>query len=183
MIHSALAIFTDASFSPRGNKSQSRLVLIHDGGVASCKTIGNIITWRSNRQSIVAKSTAGSELIASFTILLSEITAKPSQVELGLDNTAALSMIQKVDASAFRTRFISIRAHWLANSGIATRYVATDLQDADALTKGSGANMSSKIKASLRLTGVVADVETGVVDAEPLKSTKCVFRLLCDHEA
>eukprot|EP00971_Amphidinium_carterae_P285116 5659666-Amphidinium_carterae.1 len=66
------------------------------------------------------------------------------------------------------TRFISTRAHWLAHNGIATRYVATDLQDADALTKRLGANMSGKIKASLRLTGVV-DVETGVVDAEPLK--------------
>eukprot|EP00971_Amphidinium_carterae_P061382 1215461-Amphidinium_carterae.1 len=33
--------------------------------------------------------------------------------------------------------------------------------------------MSSKIKASIRLTGMV-DVETGVVDTEPLKNAKCV---------
>eukprot|EP00971_Amphidinium_carterae_P246769 4901066-Amphidinium_carterae.2 len=109
-------------------------VSLHVATQVSLDLSGNIVTWRSIRQSIVAKCTAKAELIAS-----SE----------GAEQCFTLPVNQ--------LHYLVVWDH-------------CQTIDADALTKWLGANVSLKIKAALRLTGL-ADVESDA-DAEQLKSMK-----------
>ena len=105
--------YTDASWAPEGDYSH-QAVAIYLGS--------SLVAWQSQRQSLMAHSSAETELIASVwgTRLalslcgqLSEmILAKPPYITY-CDNSAVVQLTQQLPASKTRTTHLSLRASWL----------------------------------------------------------------------
>lgn len=131
-----LESFSDASFAPTSGPSQSGVVVMWGGAP---------IIWRSNRQTLIAQSTAESELVAlvqcmntslGFYNVLSTVNIH-IPVHLYSDNKACLA--NSKEGSTWRSRHYLIRAAALrqaVQSGIVhLHYVCSKDQVADYLTK------------------------------------------------
>ena len=149
-------VYTDASLCPTGEKSHQ--------GVAI--TLGpNLISWASNRQALVALSSAEAELIALvFGLQLGEsIRAQISEWLQTLvtlrghcDNAVVVRYGSQLSYSASRTRHLAMRAAWVydlcAIGHPSLTYVSTSEQVADALTKGLSALKNQRARLLLCLT-------------------------------
>jgi len=151
-----LDLYADASFAPMGGAS-------HGGSVAYLS--GNLLTWKSHRQSLIAMSTAESELIEAadahlhgrvLSLLHIEMSQNISLVHLACDNAAALTMVGEAATFAWRSRRISIRGFLLSQAiceGETTLYyVGTLDQKADGLTKGLSKDQHNKAMLCWKMT-------------------------------
>ncbi|CAE7711468.1 GIP [Symbiodinium sp. CCMP2592] len=136
--HSAVA-YSDASFSPSGGRSIGCSLITYNG---------NAVAWRSGRQSLIALSTAESELIeavaavhlqAGISSLTSEINASEIHLLLLVDNSAAVGLCTDAPGT-WRTRHLRVRAgalRELVREGVLViRHIPGLLQKADLGTKG-----------------------------------------------
>ena len=135
--------YTDASWNtdPDDSKSQSGYVFILNGAAVS---------WRSSKQSVVAKSSTESEYIAASEAAQEAIWMKEFIIELGVvpsaldpltiycDNTGAIANAQEPRSHKkmkhVKLRFHSIR-EYVQEGDIKICKVHTDLNVADPLTK------------------------------------------------
>ena len=132
--------YTDASWAPEGEYSH-QAVAIYFGS--------NLVAWQSQRQSLVALSSAEAELIASvwgnrlvlslYGQLNEMILSKPPYFTYS-DNSAVVQLTQQLSASKTRTRHLSMKASWLhllvQHENVSMQFVPTAHQKADILTKG-----------------------------------------------
>ena len=98
---------TDASWSPEGDYSHQAVAINYDT---------NLVAWQSQRQSLVALSSAEAELIASvwgnrlalslYGQLMEMILDKPTYITY-CDNAAVVQLTQQLSASKTRTRHLS----------------------------------------------------------------------------
>ena len=106
-----LVAYSDASFAPDGAKSHQGIIL----------TLGSVpIFWKSQRQTIVALSTAESELIAEcdafvaqkgLAELLHELSPEIYRKVLAVDNAAAVAISQGTNGpTPWRTRHLKVKA-------------------------------------------------------------------------
>jgi hypothetical protein len=135
--------YINASFDtdPDDSKSQSGYVFVMNGGAVS---------WRSSKQSVVARSTTEAEYIAASEAaeeavwmkeFISELDVVPSALNpmvIYCDNNGAIANTQEPSSHKkfkhVKPRFHSIREH-VANGDVKISKVHTDLNVADPLTK------------------------------------------------
>jgi hypothetical protein len=135
--------YVDASFDtdPDDSKSQSGYVFVMNGGAVS---------WRSSKQSVVARSTTEAEYIAASEAaeeavwmkeFISELGVVPSALDpmvIYCDNNGAIANTQEPRSHKkfkhVKRRFHSIREH-VADGDVKICKVHTDLNVADPLTK------------------------------------------------
>ena len=103
-----LLVYSDAGFAGADTKSQNGLVIIW---------AGSIITWRSSRAALSALSTAEAELCAAalgwqvtegVRYLLNTLYIFPCQIEVMIDNKAALTAASL--GATWRPRYFAVRA-------------------------------------------------------------------------
>ena len=136
--HSVVA-YSDASFSPAGGRSIGCSLITYNS---------NAVAWRSGRQSLIALSTAESELIeavaavqlqAGISSLTNEINDSKIHLLLLVDNSAAVGLCTD-SPGTWRTRHLRVRAgalRELVREGIlCIRHIPGVLQKADLGTKG-----------------------------------------------
>ena len=147
--------YTDASWSPEGDYSHQAVAIYYDT---------NLVAWQSQRQSLVALSSAEAELIASvwgnrlalslYGQLMEMILDKPTYITY-CDNAAVVQLTQQLSASKTRTRHLSMRASWLHHlvqrENVSMQFVPTTYQKADILTKGLQAYSHELAREGLRL--------------------------------
>ena len=147
--------YTDASWAPEGDYSH-QTVAIYLGS--------NLVAWQSQRQSLVALSSAEAELIASvwgnrltlslYGRLSEIILSKPSYITY-CDSSAVVQLTQQLSAGKTRARHLSIRASWLRHhvnhESVSMQFVPTAHQKADILTKGLTAYLRELARQGLRL--------------------------------
>ena len=147
--------YTDASWSPEGDYSHQAVAIYYDT---------NLVAWQSQRQSLVALSSAEAELIASvwgnrlalslYGQLMEMILDKPTYITY-CDNAAVVQLTQQLSASKTRTRHLSMRASWLHHlvqrEHVSMQFVPTSYQKADILTKGLQAYTHELAREGLRL--------------------------------
>ena len=132
-----LRVYTDAGFAGAATQSQNGLVICWGG---------SIVTWRSSRAALSALSTAEAELCAAalgwqvtegVRYLLSTLQIYPDNVEVMIDNQAALTAASL--GATWRTRYYAVRPRRLLEEGQQGRAVLkhcpTKQMVADALTK------------------------------------------------
>ena len=126
---------------------------------------GNSITWQSKRQSTVALSTAEAETMASVQAAKEAIwianLLKQLRITVGypmrimVDNTSAIEIL-KNPVSHFRTKHMGIQTQFVRElveeEIIEFRYVPTELQVADSLTK---ALSPAKMEEARKFLGLV----------------------------
>ena len=104
-----LEVFTDSSYGPGGLDSQGCVVV---------KFGGDVVMWKSGRQSIPSLSTAESELGEaiegltmgdSIDVLIQEMSEGSYEKTIKVDNTAAVSLLSE-PAGSWRTRHLRLRA-------------------------------------------------------------------------
>ncbi len=147
--------FTDASLSPTGEKSQQGVVMYAGP---------NLVAWVSNRQSLVALSSAEAELIAavagtqlamSLRTQLEEYMQREIPLVLRCDNAAVLQLVTNLSSSSSRTRHLAMRAAWLHHMAqgdqLKVEFVPTDQNKADSLTKGLSTLLNDRARIHLRL--------------------------------
>ena len=137
---SLIETYTDASFAPSGERSQSGAVVLWAGGV---------LAWLSTRQTFVTLSSAESELCAALegmalTYAVQDLVCELSTFEppiLLCDNIAAVSLIL-LPAGSWRTRHLRLRARYLheqvEEGRLLCRHVKGEIMLADALTQHMG---------------------------------------------
>ena len=130
---------------------------------------GNIVTWRSKKQNVVARSTAEAEFRAMAHGVCEVLWLKIILMELGLfqarplmmycDNKAALDIAHN-PVQHGRTKHIEIDRHFIKeklDQGIVcTHYVSSSNQLADILTKGLAEKVFSSLCSKMGLYGVFA---------------------------
>ena len=103
-----LLVYSDAGFAGADTKSQNGLVIMW---------AGSIITWRSSRAALSALSKAEAELCAAalgwqvtkgIRYLLNTLRIFPKQVDVMIDNKAALTAASL--GATWRTRYYAVRA-------------------------------------------------------------------------
>ena len=132
-----LRVYTDAGFAGAATQSQNGLVICWGG---------SIITWRSSRAALSALSTAEAELCAAalgwqvtegVRYLLSTLQIYPKNVEVLIDNQAALTAASL--GATWRTRYYAVRASRLLEEGrlgrASLKHCPTKQMVADAMTK------------------------------------------------
>eukprot|EP00971_Amphidinium_carterae_P020290 399852-Amphidinium_carterae.2 len=118
-----LWVCADASFAPTGDASHEGMCLIH-GGTSEDIFRGNLIHWKSNKQSLVTRSSCEAELLALVSAAeTSEILGlynaegmrSNNSYESSFDNTACLSLLNSTVSThpSLRSRNISVRGEWL----------------------------------------------------------------------
>eukprot|EP00971_Amphidinium_carterae_P203407 4036581-Amphidinium_carterae.2 len=140
-----LDVFADIFFAPQRQKSHEGLIVIWGG---------NVMSWKSERQSLTATSTSEAELLGAANadevlkamyLVLSEMTgscmmpADPCGV-VWCENQSAIAQTLAGSSSKLKTRHVSIKAHRRLgediNNGLAQlSYVQSESQRADSLTK------------------------------------------------
>ena len=105
----ALITYTDSSYAPDGEKSHGGAVVFWAG----CP-----IAWKSARQTLMTTSSAETELLEasegallmySIDALLSDVGAKPTERELRVDNSAAITLAAD-EGGSWRTRHLKVRS-------------------------------------------------------------------------
>ena len=116
------------------------------------KSGGSLISWKAQKQSTVATSTAEAEYIAAFEAAKEAVYLRRLQSELGeIAPTACIPLHEDSQACikiatnpclAERTKHFDIKYHWLRNQvqgkAIELKYIPTHDQIADLLTKSLG---------------------------------------------
>ena len=124
----------------------------------------NLVAWQSQRQSLIALSSAEAELIASvwgnqlalslYGQLNEMLLSKPPYITY-CDNSAVVQLAEQLSASETRTRHLSMRASWLhrlvQHENVSMQFVPTARQKADILTKGLTAYVHELARQGLRL--------------------------------
>jgi len=154
-IGKVIDLYADASFAPMGGAP-------HGGAVPYLH--GNLVAWKSHRQSLVAMSTAESELIEAadahlhgrvLSLLHIEMSQEIALVHLACDNAAALTMVGEAATFAWRSRHISIRGFMLdqaiRDGEVTFYYVGTADQKADGLTKGLAKELHARAMQQWRM--------------------------------
>ena len=132
-------IYTDSSFAPEGTRSHSGLVAVW---------MGSPVCWRSARQPFVCLSTAECELLAateglvlarSIEAVISQLSPRIGQLNLRVDNQAAITIARPTSSASWRTRHLRVRAAYIheqvESQDLSVTYVAGQYQWADLLTK------------------------------------------------
>ena len=110
-----LDAYSDASFSPQGEKSFGCCLVCFQG----CP-----ITWRAGRQSLVSLSVAEAELIetinasqllSSTAAFTAELMTSEALLRINVDNAAAVALCSEA-AGTWRTRHLKVRAWHLRES-------------------------------------------------------------------
>ena len=131
-----LRLFTDASFAQEGKHSFGGHILEFKGAP---------VVWRAGRQQLISMSSAECELIQvvegstyaeSFQALLKDLEVASKEVRIGVDNTAAISLVR--GGGSQRTRHLKVRAaklNPLLQEGWILEHCQGLYQKADILTK------------------------------------------------
>jgi len=132
--------YSDADWAtdPDHRRSISGGIITHNG---------NVVSWFSKKQPIVAQSTMEAEYIAAATTTknikwfqkwIQEMFGEITPAILNCDNTSAISFI-KTDQNNSRTRHIDIRFHfvkeYVEQGDLLVKHIPTNDQLADILTK------------------------------------------------
>lgn len=124
---------------------------------------GNLVSWSSKKQQTVALSTAESEYVAA-TMCCTEILYlrglakdfgnKVCEPVLYVDNQSAVAMIKNHENTR-RSKHIDIKVHFIkdviANKQVEVKYVPTDKNIADVLTKSLCSDKFINFRAKLKL--------------------------------
>ena len=150
--------FVDASFAPDAGRS-------HTGWVV--QLAGNVIAWRSSRQSCISLSTAEAELeaaveglvaIQGIQAVLQDIGAGSFQMQMHSDSTSALAIAQ--GSCSWRTRHLKLKSAWIgelvSKNLVELNHCSGEVQPADMLTKPLS---SGKLKSLSGLVGLIDEVE------------------------
>ncbi|OLP75136.1 Retrovirus-related Pol polyprotein from transposon TNT 1-94 [Symbiodinium microadriaticum] len=132
-----LSCFVDASFAPDGARS-------HTGWLVALG--GNVISWRSSRQSCITLSTAEAELEAAteglvalqgIQAILVDIGVGPFDMHLHSDSTSALAIAH--GSCSWRTRHLRLKSAWIGElvkaGNVTFNHCSGEVQPADMLTK------------------------------------------------
>ena len=148
----------------RRRRSNSRIV-DRRSTTGYCTFLGeNLVTWKSQKQSVVARSSAEAEFRAMvqgicellwLKIILEDMKVKWGEpMRLYCDNKSAISITHNL-VQHDRTRHIEVDRHFIKeklDSGlICTSYVSTQGQLADILTKGLNSSNFKRIISKLRM--------------------------------
>ncbi len=152
---SRLTIVSDASLAPSGGKSHEGVTIFNGP---------NLIFWRSGRQSLTALSSCEAELVGmvsavhhgiNLLLSLGEMTQIAPSATVMNDNAAAIELARSGPNASFRTRFISMRAHFVYDLILArlitVNYIPSQENPADALTKGLTAVVHRRARELLSL--------------------------------
>lgn len=128
---------------------------------------GSIISWKSERQSVVAQSTTEAELIASNTGGREVIALRRLLGDIGYDQIAATTMFEDNQGCIFlmhndlknkRTKHIDIKYFWtkqqIAEKRINMVYCQTSEQLADLMTKALSRPQFERLRSELRILNV-----------------------------
>jgi hypothetical protein len=131
--------YCDASWAPKPDRKSTSGLLLFLGST--------LVSWKSQRQRIVALSSCESEYIAACEltkeitwarVLLSELGWEQTTTEVRCDNQAAIATARST-AITQRSKHIDVRYHWLRenveNGIIKLTFVPTTAMLADSLTK------------------------------------------------
>ena len=125
------------------------------------KSGGSLISWKAQKQSTVATSTAEAEYIAAFEAAKEAVYLRRLQSELGeIAPTACIPLHEDSQACikiatnpclAERTKHFDIKYHWLRNQvqnkAVELKYISTHDQIADLLTpKSLGPRQHAKLR-------------------------------------
>ena len=152
-----MAIYTDADFagSPLDRRST----------IGYCTFLGgNLVSWRSKKQNVVARSSAEAEFRAMTTrvcellwvkIILEDLKVQWSKpMKLYCDNKSTINIAHN-PVQHDRTKHIEIDRHFIKEKSysglICTPYVPTRHQLANMLTKGLCSNVFHKNISKLRM--------------------------------
>ncbi|KAI3120209.1 hypothetical protein CBS147326_9557 [Penicillium roqueforti] len=140
------AFATDASYGDNPNRRSSEGYLM--------KLFGGPIDWRASRQRTVTTSTTEAELLAIseggkqliwWRRLFNELKLHlPQDLEILCDNAQTVRLLNENEPNlTTKLRHVDIHHHWLRekcqNGDIKVRWIPTDQQPADGLTKPLGA--------------------------------------------
>ncbi|CAE7207787.1 unnamed protein product [Symbiodinium sp. CCMP2592] len=104
--------FVDASFAPDASRSHTGWIVL---------LAGNVIAWRSSRQSCISLSTAEAELEAAveglvalqgIQALLHDIGVVSLQLQMHSDSTSALAIAR--GSCSWRTRHLRLKSSWVS---------------------------------------------------------------------
>ena len=150
--------FVDASFAPDANRS-------HTGWLV--QLAGNVIAWRSSRQSCISLSTAEAELeaaveglvaIQGIQAVLQDIGAESFQMQMHSDSTSALAIAQ--GSCSWRTRHLRLKSAWIgeliSKNLVELNHCSGEVQPADMLTKPLS---SGKIRSLSGLIGLIDETQ------------------------
>ena len=153
-----LTSFVDASFAPDSTRS-------HTGWIIQLG--GNVIAWRSSRQTSITLSTAEAELEAmteglvalqGIHAILVDIGAGFFKLQLQSDSTSALAIAN--GSCSWRTRHLRLKSAWIGEliqkGEVFFSHCCGDVQPADMLTKPLS---SSRLRALSSLIGLVSEQE------------------------
>ena len=164
-----LEVFTDSSYGPNGLDSQGCVVV---------KYGGDVVMWRSGKQSVPALSTAESELGEaiegltmgdSIDVLIQEMSRGGYGKTIKVDNTAAVNLLTE-PAGSWRTRHLRLRAahlrwrlgrlDWLVES------IPGEEQVADVGTKILSSPKLEALKKMMNMGKAIQSEETKILKEE-----------------
>ena len=154
-----LSGFVDASFAPDANRSHTGWLILLGG---------NVIAWRSSRQSCVSLSTAEAELEAAveglvalqgIQALLQDIGIDTFRMQMHSDSTSALAIAH--GSCSWRTRHLRLKSAWIgeliSKNLVEFSHCSGEVQPADMLMKPLA---SGKLKSLSCLIGLVDELES-----------------------
>jgi hypothetical protein len=150
-----LSVYVDASHGPQGDKSTTGYVIFING---------NPVSWKSQKQSITAKSAAESEYVALSSAvselvfiyqLLCELGFEvPTPIPVFEDNTAAIK-ISSNPTKKSKVKQVNINHHFVRDyvefGIIEVKHLPSSVQVADLLTKNLGASVFQDLVKNLNL--------------------------------
>ncbi|CAE7422884.1 unnamed protein product [Symbiodinium sp. CCMP2592] len=157
--------FVDASFAPDASRSHTGWIVL---------LAGNVIAWRSSRQSCISLSTAEAELEAAveglvalqgIQALLHDIGVVSLQLQMHSDSTSALAIAK--GSCSWRTRHLRLKSSWvselIAKGIVEFNHCSGEVQPADLLTKPLS---SARMRALCGLIGLIENQELQAGDGQ-----------------